>query len=281
MTTPRRSSLLNRVASGGVNFLATALVARKIEAAQAGGQVSVVVVGARRSGHHAVLHWLANSLESDAVSWSDLRPDRVSTTATGRTIHLNNVVLPRRSTDNAVYARFLGPIRRAAHLVVNFEDVDPAAVDRSSWPVREPDLKVVVTRSTLNLVASRLERARGRADSVGYRVDEQLLDTLQACANPPRGWIVVNFDSWLINEDEYRARILKECGLHHDIDPTVSPFGRGSSFVGVSETPTAPALMSRFQHITWPTHVVDLLLCEGFVGLLTAGDVDFLRSLPR
>lgn len=259
--------------------LASFPVQGNIARARSLGQRTIIVVGARRSGHHAILLWLANAVEEQDLSWHELKPNQLLLSHSGQTLHLNNFNPTRHAADYVSCLKFLRQIRRARNLIVNFEDVDASEVDRLSWIAPGADLKILVTRSTLNLVASRLEKVRKNQNPAGFVVDERFLGLLMSQRTPPPDWVTVHFDAWIEDHDGYRAAIAEQCAVRGDFEPALSPFGKGSSFTGVSEKPTVASLTHRYLQVTWPDDVVDLLLRDKYSVLLTATERDFLLSL--
>lgn len=255
------------------------LLARAQERAQRRGQTSIVVVGPRRSGHHAIISWIVSGLEGEAVSWVDVIPRRVVVSLSGRTVHLNNVGLTPSTRQAVLNGKIRRIVRRAQYVVVNYEDQDLRHVERMSRLPKVPDVKVYVTRSTLNLVASRL-RGMDKAWAVDlFAVDESWLSTLVDNAHPPEGWTVVDFDDWSTDDNGYRSARARDLGLTANIAPPVSRFGEGSSFGTSVTAPSSSELTTRYQQIDWPPEVVAILVDPRFRSVLSDQEFDFLRSI--
>jgi len=245
--------------------------------ARAKGQRSIVVVGSRRSGHHAVIFWLANSLEAQQVEWDREGASQCFVSPSGRSVHVNAWRLDREISASWPTFRNRHLLRSADYLFVNYEDVDPLRLDREMWFPNRPDLKVVVRRSTLNLAASRMKKAEERANR-SFLVDEPFLDLLLSYRRELSDWLVVDFDSWLRDEDGYRAGIAERVGVTSGEAPNLSGHGGGSSFTGLEGVPLASELTSRFAQVDWPENVVRLLLDDKYSTLLTPEEKDFLQS---
>lgn len=259
-------------------WVGTRLIGRRVP----GGRVSVKIAGAQRSGHHAVLHWIANALEGEKTEWIEL--DRylfVSTTL--RSLHINHVNHVQPWETPHTLRRMARSLPQVENLLLNYEDVGIHEPDCDRVVGRRATLSLYVKRSTLNLVASRLVlRAKnGTGNWDNARCDESFFLQLLANGRPTPGWRTVDFDAWVNNTDGYRTALAEELGLTVDILPTVTGFGGGSSFTGVSQTPHPDALVQRFRQIDWPHEVVDLLLEERFRPLLSDEDVEFLRGIER
>jgi hypothetical protein len=163
-------------------------------------------------------------------------------------------------------------------LIANYEDVELGEIDRRLWLPRKPTHKVLVTRSTLNLVASRLAKMKGRTDSRLMPINERFFEVLLSHRHAPADWVVVHFDEWLVERDGYRAEIAHRLGLKSDISPDVSHFGGGSSFSGMEVIPKDEDLTTRYQQISWPLAVVERLLEPRYRALLTDDEQAFLRA---
>ena len=245
--------------------------------ARAKGQRSIVVVGARRSGHHAVISWLANSLEAQQVEWNRVGASQCFIGISRRSVHLNAWRLDRDNSASWQTFRSRHLLRSADFLFVNYEDVDPLTLDRHIWFPNRSDLKVAVRRSTLNLAASRLKMSEERANR-SFLVDEPFLDVLLGYRRDLPDWLVIDFDRWLRNEDGYRTSIAERAGITSGDDPHLSVHGDGSSFTGRNGLPELSELTNRFTQVEWPEHVVKLLLDEKYSTLLTGEERDFLQS---
>ena len=259
-------------------FVSSYALTRVQSRAQAKGQRSIVVVAARRSGHHAVILWLANSLEGSRVEWEQLGKSQSFLSSSRRTLHLNNWTLCRAKSASWQGLRVRHILRSSDHLFVNYEDVDPLVLDRRIWLPIRPDLKVVIRRSTLNVVASRMKMAEAKPTPFGFPVDQRFLDLLLSYRRELSGWLVIDFDSWLRDEDGYRARIAERAGVTSGDDPQLSGHGGGSSFTGLTGLPRVSELTNRFTQVDWPEQVVALLLDDRYSSLLTPEERDFLQS---
>jgi hypothetical protein len=91
-------------------------------------------------------------------------------------------------------------------------------------------------------------------------------------------WLVIDFDTWLRNDDGYRTSIAERAGITSGDDPHLSVHGGGSSFTGLNGLPEVSELTNRFTQVEWPEHVVKLLLDEKYSTLLTSEEREFLRS---
>lgn len=252
-------------------------VRRRLDRATRGRRV--LVAGSRRSGNHAVIAWLASALAGAAVTlhYSDWR---VGATAGNRVVHCND--LPRHpgslrfgDLDRAVRRiTSNGPI---GDLVVSYEDVRVDELTAELLVVPTIDVRILVTRPLLDLVASRIGGSR-----VGFAVDEHWLETEVANRTAlPDGWETVRFDRWLL-DPAYRIHVLDRIGGSVDELPDrVAPMGGGSTFSGRSRIPRPSELVSRREQVAWPPSLVALLLDPRFRALLDDDEVAWLEGVAR
>lgn len=269
-----RSRLGEAVGDHLVRFTVWALIARSRRGTRL---TTVKVAGARRSGHHALLEWMANGLEVQPVHWRDLYP-YIRLSQSGRTLHINDA--NHHSTANI--ARVLWRRRRhldqVENLIVSYEDCDLSSTEVDLIVPGPATHNVYVRRSTLNLVASRLRY--GSADRGGSEwtpVDEELLLQLRANTATPHGWTAVNFDAW--TTPEHRTQLATIINLRADIAPGMSSFGGGSSYTKMTEIPTSDSLRQRYRLIEWPRPIIDLLMQDDHRSLLTDDEVAYLRQV--
>jgi hypothetical protein len=250
-----------------------------------------LVAGMRRSGNHAVIGWLANALqaESDPLTYEWLS---FGQTESGNTVHLNDISLfpspPRWKRRTVQDLRgHLSALKSAKRLIISIEDVGCQTLDDLGVPVGGTWTRVLVKRSVLDLLASRLAYTKstleqGGSAPQGMRINQDLLDRiagdLTAAAN---GWNVIDFDRWSTGDSAYRADVLGGLGLSVDIDPAVSVHGDGSSFTGLSIQPKSLDLLSRWKLVEWPDDLLDLLALERNRAIMTEVELDHLRDLRR
>ena len=268
------------------NYLGSTRVRRCQTRTQRGDQRSVLVVAPRRSGHHAIINWIVNGLEGQQVNWTTILPPGSSnkgillrSTIGGTTLHFNDLPSSRKRYKASACLPHLDLVRQAKFVIASYEDVEAAALDRGPWLPRHPTFKVLVTRSTLNLMASRLERRAALPNTQVRPIDTAFLDGLLSNSKPPEGWVVIRFDDWLSDPSPYRDQIARQLGMKIDLSAELSPFGSGSSFSGLSRVPTSDELTSRFRQVEWPSSVVELLLEPKYRPLLTDIEYDFLVGL--
>jgi len=249
----------------------------------------ILVTGMRRAGNHAVIGWLANAYES-ALTPIDYDWEGVGFSESGNTIHLNDIPLGeenKRRKRNALRSQreILLATENPRRLILSTEDMTRREVDNSSLFAGRIDARVHVSRSVLNLLASRLaliaKNPSGRNAAL-LRIDQAFLDRvaddLRASTD---GWVAIDFDQWTTGEPSYRAAVLERLDLSMDIAPPMTLHGGGSSFTGANAPPESTDLHSRWKLVEWPVDLLDLLELKRNRSLLTEIELDHLSSLRR
>lgn len=181
-----------------------------------------VIAGMRRSGIHAVVHWIRAAL--DAAGEPHLL--------------LNNVHLAtlNRKDANVLFSpNYAASPRAAEHVLIVFEDKrlgQVAACPLLRHVGAERTKRVVVLRDPYNLAASRLQRTRaaGNRDTHPRRVAEMWPDHARHDAT----WTPCVYNAWFA-QAPYRRRLAAALGLATvpPLPSQVARAGRGSSFDGV------------------------------------------------
>lgn len=236
----------------------------------------------RRSGNHALIGWLVNALEHQQTEliggggtdyW-------VSSVNSGRVLFLNEINWLSASGYLHLLWRNRGALRTAKAVIISTEDVDLSYSD--CWRLPRQAEKIVVRRSTLNIIASRLRHAvdtarlgKGRGDMI---IDRQFFEKLLTLArSDPSEWIIWDYDRWLAAEGTYRSDVLARLGLSFDHHPHMPREGGGSSFSGRDEIPTPEQASGRWKKIEWPDRVLNLLRDPKYSVLLTEDEERFVR----
>lgn len=242
------------------------------------GKHVYVVNGLRRSGNHAFINWFSSALEGEQVIH---KVGRISWSLSKKTLLFNEV--NQRGTfvflSDVIMHREL--IKNSKYLLISLEDYMPKTNFDPFIP--ETAMKISVTRSILNLIASRLQRAVNQAklglDGGDMRIDNDFFHTARWLKNSDKkGWIIWNYDSWLNDNNGYRENFIKQFNLKNNISTNISNHGGGSSFSGQNGIPSADEATNRWRSIDWPERVLRLL--ENFLNdnLLSEKESLFVRE---
>ena len=158
-------------------------------------------------------------------------------------------------------------IHRFRNVIVTHEDVSDDYVSDFSLGYR----KVVIMRDIVNVLASRLKllenRARkGKTGKSLVDISENTFKVWQRLStSQQRGCIIVKFEDWVSSKD-YRDSICSKLNIANiDKTDTVTHYGGGSSFTGMTKTPTADELNSRASAIEFPAAIQERLEMQDIV----------------
>ncbi|MBN2492306.1 MAG: hypothetical protein JXQ29_15775 [Planctomycetes bacterium] len=211
--------------------------------------VEFCVVACRRSGHHAVMAWLAEQfpgtpfhVNNCVVGENPFRQNRRSLERAGRA---DEAEAYRREEE--------GRLTRKELLILNFEDTDLRRVFSSEERVRReralgPSRKrynVLVLRDHYNLLASRIKRVRLGSDVPREDLAKALLarelyvqyarEALDETRHIDEPRIVILYNRWF-RDAQYRREISARLNgtYREDSLKEVAVHGEGSSFDGVA-----------------------------------------------
>lgn len=215
------------------------------------------VCGMSRSGNHAFVNWLANALEGRETDYRKVEGNTfLYDFGSDRTLFLNNVRIRATRHYLETLWRRRGRIRACNALILSAENVSP---DYRDWRVPPRAEKIFIRRSLLNLVASRLKGLKKRAaDGVGdgqLTIDRALFRTLSRWEEAD-GFLTWSYDRWQ-ESPSYREKFLGRLGLDEDIMPRMGSVG--SSSFEEEGTPGADRALKRYEQVTFPPRVVELL----------------------
>ncbi len=211
--------------------------------------VEICIVACKRSGHHAILNWIAEQFAAEPYVLNNCRVGESPFTETRRRLER------RGSVDEAEACRAeeSGALTEKRLLIYNFEDCDLRAVfspeersrrERALGPSRTR-LNVVVLRDHYNLFASRLHRVRLGSDVPRERLDKALAardlyvqyarECLGETSIVDEPCIPVLYNHWF-TDAAYRRDLSARLGgtFRDDSMRRVAAHGEGSSFDGVA-----------------------------------------------
>ena len=222
-----------------------------------------VVCGMRRSGNHAFINWFLNALEETETSFEELKGDRVSVSKSGKTIFFNESSFYGLKFFLKLLLDSKEAISNSNNVIISLEDYVPRGKFDPYCPKRAT--KIIIKRSTLNLVASRLKRAIDQAqagrDRGDMAINEPFFSKLHWIYSQQdfTGHVCWSFDDWLVDDNHYRQSFLRKFNLTFNAMPHMSTQGGGSSFSGQSKIPTPEEMQSRWSAVDWPERVLQLV----------------------
>lgn len=236
------------------------------------------VFGMRRSGNHAFIKWLSNSLEGtdfDFKTHPDV--DYCHFSESGKVVFLNVVNSTPTKSHYSNIVKLTSLLAKCQFLIISEEDV---GCNRIDFRLPRRGESIYIHRSVLNLVSSRIRNLQKKAaDGLawpGQTVDQKLLEKLLSWNNLHSG-LVWSYDNWLTSED-YRRHFLSLLGLTQDILPGITPQGGGSSFSGLKR-PSLLEASKRYEQIDLPRRVLILLSNPRYYDLLNEDEKSFLKNM--
>jgi len=236
------------------------------------GRKVFVFSGLRRSGNHAIIHWVINGLENQSTEYHSVGPYWFSVSGSGKTVFLNNVnMVPPLRYLKALF-KYRKYLRNAEQIFISCEDTGFEYF--RNWRIPSAFRHgVIIRRSLLNILASRLQNLKKHAESgvgwSGQTIDTGMFDALLSLDQAPDNrFTKIRYDDWL-TDSEYRKIISSKLGMKSDIKPEISKEGGGSSFTGREIMPSDVELKQRFQQIKFPERVLKFLNDPKYASLMT------------
>lgn len=190
-------------------------------------------VAMKRSGHHAIINWIAEHHPSTVYFTNDAN-------------HRGPIPEPGYSTPRDLAERTRNPIvlnrGQGSVLFYNIEEFNPMD-DRKTdhCPVdQEPTRRIWIHRGALNLFASRYahyDKHRPRDPGVESMISEQafaLYNVQVVRLHADDRYFKISYERWLA-EESYREEVGRALGLvgnYGEKYSSVSEYGQGSSFTG-------------------------------------------------
>lgn len=243
-----------------------------------------VITGMRRSGNHAFINWFVSALENKKMTLSinDKGDEHALISETGKTIFINEANWRGYSFYFHLLLKLNQEFKKASNIIISLEDYTPNKYFDPYIPYNSK--KTVITRSTLNIISSRLTRSKKQAedglDRGDMAINKEFINRLKWIlhSSAQDGWENWNYDLWLDNINKYREHFLDKFHLTTDIHPEISFHGGGSSFSGNTKVPSTEVLKNRWKEVTLPKRVIELLLEESNRKLLSDEDITLLKS---
>ena len=196
------------------------------------------VLGARRSGHHAIITWLIRQSPGKVIFLNNLEA-----IGSGRSYRIEGeeaVEADESYLHSQGSPEVFQKEQRLRTVIYNFEDYGIAELlnlkARMPTPDDKPTQNILVLRDPLNLLASRVKKYRrtGALGMIGQPFIEHYLEWCRAAAAerlPLKNAIVVNFNLWVTSKT-YRADLAAQLGLDFTDEGLNEVRCRGSSFDG-------------------------------------------------
>lgn len=238
----------------------------------------IVFSGVRRSGNHACIDWIVNSIAGEEVELQDKGKDNLLATKNERIVLLNEINFHGKLHYLYILRNTIKSIRKAEVVLLSLEDYVSNEHDYYSPPNAT---HIYVTRSVLSTIASRvtynIRRAEIGLDRGDMNIDDSLFMLIRRLRHDSNGkYHIWSYDQWLCDEN-WRKEFLGELNLKVDIPSKVGMFGGGSSFLGQNSSGVRSMRNSeRWYKIKWPERIVRML--EDNLDLLNDCEKEFVSK---
>lgn len=224
----------------------------------------IEVYGLRRSGNHAILSWLINNFNTEAVSSVEPTPLIAPVPELGfiaqylgNVIHINDVGDAWALTQGNYLKGLID-----AYVSIGIKTIILSYEDRPytnsffnmGYSFLKESKKIIITRDIKNIIASRLKNSK----NIGLAINRKLIDTWIENENSDN--LKIRYESWLTSK-EYRDSIALKLNTNNkDIIDLVSTAAGGSSFKDQSTGKIdKDKLLNRYKLVEFSREIEDLL----------------------
>ncbi len=238
------------------------------------GKKVYVFAGVRRSGNHACISWINNSIAQADTEFVQVGTQAYWSEKSG-VLHLNEINFHGRLQYILFLRRNKHHIRNANIIFLTLEDYFPN--QKFDLYCSKKATYIYITRGVLSTIASRIayniKQAKDGIDRGDVQVDENLLETIRKLRQSDDPWI---FELW-VSQKSWRKSYLSNHGLSDDISPQMTNHGGGSTFHQKNKKAAeAMSDQDRWLFIDWPYRVKKLL--KKNEDLLTVEEKNFVES---
>lgn len=191
--------------------------------------------GMRRSGNHACIQWLANSItQKNSPFIKDKEDIHFEYTDSCKVLFFNELNKLKNDNIYELFRKKKELIIKSKYIFISFEDFTPAELDQILF-LPSPQKRIIIRRNILDLISSRYQNLVKKAlvgqGWVGQSIDLTFfkrLSKLYKLLNKSN-YLIWDFDLWQ-SDKKYRENFLFNLGFSVDIIPSITPHGGGSSF---------------------------------------------------
>jgi len=205
----------------------------------------------RRSGNHACINWLANSIYGEKVGYKQLQHYLFRQFPGNKIFFINSYAQESALSVFRFVLKYRKQIRNCEYLFLSLEDEPPQFrhfLQRTNNQTIA--IKIHINRSVFNMLSSRSkkiavdEAKEGRGIASNFEVSGDLIKGLFDYRRSD--FIQWEYDQWLISP-EWRKDFLNAIGLCIDIIPDMSIEAGGSSFTAGSKEKLNVSGRSRYK----------------------------------
>lgn len=179
----------------------------------------IKIVGLRRSGNHAIIHWIINQHQSDYIFENKIKPFDLPSMYKGE---------KKDKVSLSIYSY------EDVHLSYVFSNCMKKVKERNNIQIKK-QINVLILRNPFNLFASRVKSGKEGIGSISFSAQDLWIayakEFLGITHYMGKNKVVINYDLWF-EDTEYRKGIAESMGLQFSDKgkESVPDFGGGSSF---------------------------------------------------
>lgn len=203
------------------------------------GRNVYVVCGLRRSGNHAVIQWLMNSIAGESITYES-KGHRINYPTRSDLLFLNNWS-GHLNWKRKLSGTFISP--EVKHIVISFEDESPYQVFNYFKGLVDCRA-ILIRRNRLDLIASRFQTLISRSKNGEDLGDESNMNCSQAFisllkeydsvkAENDKGIVIFDYDKWTSDVSWGKTTMHSLALNSHSIPKRMTREGGGSSFLNL------------------------------------------------
>ena len=238
--------------------------------------------GLRRSGNHACINWLANSIYGRKVKYKQLDHYLFRQFPENKIFFINSYAQESALKVFRSMFKYRRQIRDCDYLFLSLEDESlqfkhfiHSKMDQSF------SFSIHINRSLFNMLSSRSKKIsvdtakEGGGIANNFNVEEKLIEGLFAYRRSDL--LQWEYDEWLVNP-EWRNSFLGFVGLSEDIMPSMSVEAGGSSFDTDNKEGLNNAGRTRYKMQTIPNEWLSIIE-EKYIDQLSTEEVEQLKEI--
>lgn len=225
---------MNRILNLGellLSALTTLTIRKKLR-----GRTVYVICGLRRSGNHAMIQWLMNSIAGESITYKS-NGRRINYPTRSDLLFLNNWS-GHLNWKRKLSGTFISP--EVKHIIISFEDESPNQVFNYFKSLVDCRA-ILIRRNRLDLIASRFQKLVSRTKKGEDFGDESNMDCSHAFvsllkeydsvkAENDKGIVIFDYDRWT-SDVSWGKTTMHSLELNsHSIPQRMTREGGGSSF---------------------------------------------------
>ncbi len=169
--------------------------------------VQIIFYGLKRSGNHAIIHWILRNLDKDII---ETMPSYIHENREKTLVYFNDIL-----KSSGAIAPIIEKYKNYKHIIASVEEeyIDPKnTIINKIWNQKEPITKIFIIRDPSNCYASRIKTFNLRNINNFSKLFTNIINNSKNFGN-----ITIFYDKWW-NNTEYRNNIAKQIHIPNKND---------------------------------------------------------------